>query len=74
MLPATPLLTRQQAARFLSVSVRTLDGLIRTGHLPQVKMGKSVRFRHSTLEAFVDARESRASSLACPAEGKEGGQ
>ncbi len=75
MQPTTPqLLTRWQAARILSVSVRTLDGLTRTGALPYVKVGKCVRFRPSALDSFVEERESRSTPPVPVADGKEAGR
>jgi excisionase family DNA binding protein len=57
--PATQLLTRPEAAKALSVSVRTLDELTRTGDLPHVGIGRSIRFRPSSVDYFIEARESR---------------
>ena len=53
------LLTRQEAAESLSVSIRKLDMLIASGDLPAVRMGKAVRVRPSAIEYFIEARESR---------------
>ena len=53
------LMTRQEAAESLSVSIRKLDLLIASGDLPVVRMGKAVRVRPSAIEYFIEARESR---------------
>jgi excisionase family DNA binding protein len=55
------LLTRPEAAEALSLSVRMIDELVKTGDLPHVKIGRSVRFRPSALEYFIEARETRVS-------------
>lgn len=54
-----PLLTRQEAAKSLCQSVRTVDKLIDTGELPAVRIGRSVRVRQSAIEYFIEAHESR---------------
>lgn len=57
---ATPhLLNRAQAAAFLGVALRTLDTLTAKGEIPVVSIGRSRRFRASSLEYFVEANESR---------------
>jgi excisionase family DNA binding protein len=53
------LLTRIEAATALSLSVRMVDSLVRSGDLPVVRIGRSVRFRSSTLDYFIEARENR---------------
>ena len=42
------------AAAMLTVSRRTLQGLIYDGSLPSVKVGRSRRIAVADLEAFVD--------------------
>ena len=55
--PTPPaILTRREAARFLSVSERQVWNLQNDGRLPHVRIGRSVRFRVSDLEAFIEAR------------------
>jgi excisionase family DNA binding protein len=53
------LMTRSEAAEALAISPRKLDMLAASGDLPSVRIGRSVRFRPSALEFFVEARESR---------------
>ena len=54
------LLTRPQAAQLLGVQVQTLAIWASTGRyaLPFVKVGRSVRYRRSDLERFLEARTS----------------
>lgn len=51
------LLSRPQAAQYLSIKPQTLAVWHSTGryNLPVVKVGRSVRYRLSDLEAFVSA-------------------
>lgn len=62
-MPQAPpdLIDRPEAARRLSVSVRTLDELISTGDLSVVRIGRTVRIRPSAIAYFVEARETRGS-------------
>lgn len=57
---ASQLLNRAQAATYLGVALRTIDELIRTGSLPCVRIGRSVRFRPASLEDFIEANETSA--------------
>jgi len=53
----TPLLTRDQAAALLNVSVTSLDRLTRAGRIPVVRVTtRSVRFRLTDVEAFIHAQ------------------
>lgn len=60
--PATPkptrLLTPNEAAEFLSVSLRTLTRLTATGTLPHARIGGQRRYELEALLAFV-ARQRR---------------
>lgn len=53
------LLTRPEAAESLSLSVRMVDELVKSGDLPAVRIGRAIRFRPSALEYFIEAREGR---------------
>lgn len=54
------LITRQQAAKMLSVSLGTLDAWAREGRLSKCRAGRAVRFRKSELLAgFKTLKESR---------------
>ena len=59
MLAQSQLMTRSEAAEALALSVRMIDELVKSGDLATVRIGRSVRFRPSALEYFVEARESR---------------
>lgn len=47
------LLTVEQAANFLSLSVPTIYSKVSRGELPNFKRGKRVYFTHDTLMAFL---------------------
>ena len=53
------LLSRQDAAIALSVSLRSIDSLIASGDLPVVRLGRAVRIKPSAIDYLVDSRESR---------------
>lgn len=48
------LITKDEAAERLGVSVRTVERLVATGRLPQVHIERLARFRVKDLEAYVD--------------------
>jgi excisionase family DNA binding protein len=48
------LLTAAEVAEMLSVSLRSVRRLIKDGKLPIVHVGRPVRIRPDTLEAFID--------------------
>lgn len=51
-----PLLSEEAAARFLGVTKRTLKQWRQDGRGPRfVKVGRSVRYRMTDLEAFVES-------------------
>ncbi|GAA5477271.1 helix-turn-helix domain-containing protein [Haloferula helveola] len=52
-----PLLTRNEAAEALAISLRLFDSLVAKGEIPVIRIGKSVRIRPSTIEYFIEARE-----------------
>ena len=47
------------AAQYLAVSADTMYGLVRSGDVPHVRVGKSIRFRPGDLDRFLDERASR---------------
>ncbi len=49
-----PLLTAEQAAKYLQLSLRSVRRLIATGELPCVRIGRSVRIRREEVMALVD--------------------
>lgn len=50
-----PLLTRPQAADYLTISPRFLDAEATAGRLTPVRIGRYVRYRVSELERYLDA-------------------
>lgn len=54
------LLTRQQVAERLSVSVDTIKRWERDGKIPRVKLHGAVRFRPEWLESWIDKRTIKA--------------
>lgn len=53
-LPEPVLLTLADAARLLSVSLRTVQDRVAAGDLPVVRIGRCVRVRPDQLRAYVD--------------------
>ena len=54
---APELLTKEQAAAMMSISVRTLDRLVSKNVVPHVRFGKRcVRFPRKALREWLDAR------------------
>jgi excisionase family DNA binding protein len=51
------LLTPQETAAFLSVSIRTVQRLVFAGDLRAVRISKSMRFRMDDLLHFVDRND-----------------
>lgn len=54
------LVTIQEAARYLSVSVSTLCGWVWQRKIPFVKMGRALRFDQEDLEQFVRSHRAEA--------------
>jgi excisionase family DNA binding protein len=52
----------EQAAEFLNVSRSTVYGLLRTGELRSVKIGKSRRIPHAALVEYVERLTQRQSA------------
>jgi excisionase family DNA binding protein len=57
--PQRALVTVQEAARYLAVSVSTLYGWVWQRRVPFIKMGRALRFDPADLEAFVEADKLR---------------
>jgi excisionase family DNA binding protein len=49
-----PLLSRQQAADYLCISVSSIDRLLRKG-APHVRIGRRILFNPRSLEAWIEA-------------------
>ena len=54
--------TYRDAARMLSVCERTVWGLVQSGELPALRIGKSVRIPVDALQRYVDERVSVSNS------------
>lgn len=53
-----PLLLRaEEAARLLGLGRSTVFGLLATGDLPAIRVGRSVRVSRTAIEQFIAARE-----------------
>jgi excisionase family DNA binding protein len=51
------LLTRAQAARYLTISPRNLDYLRAAGTMPFIQIGRRVLFSRLDLDQFVESRK-----------------
>ncbi len=52
-------LTRREAGDHLRLNERTIDRMVVVGKLPALKIGRSVRFKLSDLEALASASQPR---------------
>lgn len=59
------LITKKSAAFRLRVGITTLDGFIKSGELPHVKIGRSVRIRETDLDNLIEKfiKKSRAKEV-----------
>lgn len=48
------LMTKADLVEKLRISLPTINRLIRSGRLPSVNIGRSVRFRREDVEQFID--------------------
>ena len=55
-----------EAAQRLCVSVRTVERLVATGRLPQVRVERLARFRVSDLEAYVNSLAETTGLMSMP--------
>jgi excisionase family DNA binding protein len=58
------LVDSREAARRLSISPRTLWSLTKSGEIPSLKIGKSVRYRVSDLETWTEQKVNALSTCA----------
>lgn len=49
--------TKSDAARYLSVSLSTIDNLLKSSQLNPIRIGKSVRFEYKDLDKFIEKRK-----------------
>lgn len=54
------IMTPEEVAKFLQLATSTVYQLAREGKLPAFKIGASVRFRRTDIEAFIDRQVSPA--------------
>ena len=57
-----PLIDKEGAARYVGVEQRFINRLVAEKRITFVKVGRKVRFRQSTIEAFIVANTVRAQS------------
>lgn len=46
-------ISRAEAAQMLSISIRTLDGLVASGKIDHYRIGQAVRFAPSHIKAYL---------------------
>lgn len=57
-IPASGLLPPKQAARLLSVSIRTLEEWRKKGYGPEfIRAGRSIRYRLADVEAWIERQK-----------------
>jgi excisionase family DNA binding protein len=56
------LLNRQEAARTLAISQRSLWTRTASGEIPHLRIGRSVRYRLSSLEAYLSEKEEESNA------------
>jgi len=56
---ATALLDTKEAAAYLAISISALYHLVRSGELPYVRVGRSIRFNIKELDKYMKDRSSR---------------
>lgn len=54
-----PLLTAEEAADYLKLSEGTVRNMASEGTLPRTKLGRSLRFRLSDLNRYIEERTQR---------------
>jgi excisionase family DNA binding protein len=54
--PTKPLLTRNQVAEHLGVSIRSVDRAIASAEIATVRLGRLVRIRTEDLEFYITQR------------------
>jgi excisionase family DNA binding protein len=68
--PLERLLSVEEAIACLGISRSKLHELVRAGEIRAVKIGRSVRFRATALQAFIEAHESGGKPAALKGRGK----
>lgn len=49
--------SREEAAKYIGVSVRTIDTFVKTGQLVAIRLGSRVRFDYKDLDAFIKKKK-----------------
>jgi excisionase family DNA binding protein len=49
----TPLLTTEEAAEYLQISIRTVKNLLGDGQVPYIKIGRATRIHRDDLDTFI---------------------
>jgi excisionase family DNA binding protein len=70
----SPLLTAGETASYLKVARSTVWRLVEAGQLPAVRLGKVVRVRKSSLDAYIAACEDKKPARMTPAQEQSGAQ
>ena len=52
------LLRKQEVARLLQISVRTLEGFTNSGAIPCIRLGRSIRYRLDSVKRAITSMES----------------
>lgn len=52
-----PLLSRKEAANYLNISLPTLRSLTASGQIPEVKIGRSVKYKLEDLDKFTENKK-----------------
>lgn len=52
-------ITKEEAAKIMGVSLRTVDNLMHAREIPFYKVGRAVRFKKSDIERFEAQRTTR---------------
>ena len=50
-------LTRSEAAKYLAISIRSLDNLLSAGEIPRVKIGRKTVVRVDDLDNFLNRKK-----------------
>jgi len=56
----SPLLSRPEAAQFLHISLRSLDGMLADGTLKPVRFGKTVRLHRDALDSLARGEQPKS--------------
>ena len=60
--PKSPLLNRKEAAKYLDISVQTLDRLVKEGTIIPVRLRRFVRFKKEDLDNPVQKQKNSSQS------------